>query len=139
MREEKQRTPLDANELKYCNEYGGFSKDGTEYHIRVNKEERLPTVWSNIMANENFGTVVTEGMGGYVWYKNSRLRKTLTAWNNNQVTDVPSEIIYLEDMESKKYMVFRSKTLHQIIMITILLMDLDIANICTQVMEFCRN
>ena len=25
----------------------------------------------------------------------------LTAWNNNQVTDVPSEIIYLEDMESK--------------------------------------
>ncbi len=74
--EEKQRTPLDANELKYCNEYGGFSKDGTEYHIRVNKEEKLPTVWSNIMANENFGTVVTEGMGGYVWYKNSRLRKT---------------------------------------------------------------
>ncbi len=74
--EEKQRTPLDANELKYCNEYGGFSKDGTEYHIRVNKEERLPTVWSNIMANENFGTVVTEGMGGYTWYKNSRLRKT---------------------------------------------------------------
>ena len=74
--EEKQRTPLDANELKYCNEYGGFSKDGTEYHIRVNKEERLPTVWSNIMANENFGTVVTESMGGYVWYKNSRLRKT---------------------------------------------------------------
>ena len=74
--EEKQRTPLDANELKYCNEYGGFSKDGTEYHIRVNKEEKLPTVWSNIMANENFGTVVTESMGGYVWYKNSRLRKT---------------------------------------------------------------
>ena len=74
--EEKQRAPLDANELKYCNEYGGFSKDGTEYHIRVNKEERLPTVWSNIMANENFGTVVTEGMGGYTWYKNSRLRKT---------------------------------------------------------------
>lgn len=26
----------------------------------------------------------------------------LTAWNNNQVTDVPSEIMYLEDMESKK-------------------------------------
>ena len=74
--EEKQRAPLDANELKYCNEYGGFSKDGTEYHIRVNKEERLPTVWSNIMANENFGTVVTEVMGGYTWYKNSRLRKT---------------------------------------------------------------
>ncbi len=61
--EEKQRKPLDGDELKYYNEYGGFSKDGTEYHIRVNKEEKLPTVWSNIMANEKFGTVVTEGLG----------------------------------------------------------------------------
>ena len=75
LEEEKLQTPLDANNLKYCNEYGGFSKDGTEYCIRVNKDEKLPTVWSNIMANENFGTVVTEGLGGYTWYKNSRLRK----------------------------------------------------------------
>ena len=74
--EERQRRNLDGNELKYYNEYGGFSKDGTEYNIRVNKEEKLPTVWSNIMANEKFGTVVTEGLGGYTWYKNSRLRKT---------------------------------------------------------------
>ena len=99
--DEFQRDNLDADSLKYYNEYGGFSQDGTEYLIRVNKDEKLPTVWSNIMANEKFGTVVTEGLGGYTWYKNSRLNR-LTAWNNNQVTDVPSEIIYLEDMESKK-------------------------------------
>ena len=99
--EEFQRDNLDADSLKYYNEYGGFSQDGTEYLIRVNKDEKLPTVWSNIMANEKFGTVVTEGLGGYTWYKNSRLNR-LTAWNNNQVTDVPSEIIYLEDLESKK-------------------------------------
>lgn len=73
--EEKQRNLLDASKLKYYNEYGGFSLDGAEYHIRINKEEKLPTVWSNIMANRNFGTVVTEGLGGYTWYKNSRLRK----------------------------------------------------------------
>ena len=72
--EESQRKALEADKLKYYNEYGGFSLDGSEYLIRTNKEERLPTVWSNIMANENFGTVVTEGMGGYTWYKNSRLR-----------------------------------------------------------------
>lgn len=40
-------------------------------------------------------------MGGYTWFKNSRLNR-LTAWNNNPVTDVPSEVIYLEDMETKK-------------------------------------
>ena len=99
--EPQERQALPAEELKYYNEYGGFSKDGSEYLIRVNKDERLPTVWSNIMANENFGTVVTEGMGGYTWYRNSRLNR-LTAWNNNPITDIPSEVIYIEDMESKK-------------------------------------
>ena len=99
--EEVERKALDADKLKYYNEYGGFSADGTEYLIRVNKDEKLPTVWSNIMANENFGTVVTEGLGGYTWYKNSRLNR-ITAWNNNQVTDVPSEVLYMEDIDTKK-------------------------------------
>ena len=86
---------------KYYNEYGGFSNDGKEYVIRINKENRLPSVWCNIMANDKFGTVVTENMGGYTWYKNSRLNR-LTAWNNSPVTDVPSEVIYLKDKNSKK-------------------------------------
>ena len=101
LQEEKLREPLKGEKLKYFNEYGGFSNDGTEYILRINKEEKLPTVWSNIMANEKFGTVVTEGMGGYTWYKNSRLNR-ITAWNNDQITDVPSEAIYLEDLESQK-------------------------------------
>ena len=88
-------------DLKYLNEYGGFSQDGKEYCIRVNKTEVLPTVWSHILANEKFGTLVTEGMGGYTWYKNSRLNR-LTSWNNFPVVDIPSEILYLQDKESKK-------------------------------------
>ena len=99
--EENERRKLNENELKYYNEYGGFSEDGKEYLIRVNKEDKTPTVWSHILANENFGTVITENMGGYTWFKNSRLNR-LTAWNNNQVEDIPSEIIYLEDMETRK-------------------------------------
>ncbi len=95
------RENLNAEELKYFNEYGGFSQDGTEYYIRVNKQEKLPIVWSHILANKNFGTLVTESMGGYTWYENSRLNR-LTAWNNNPVTDIPSEILYLQDKESKK-------------------------------------
>ena len=95
------RENLNAEELKYFNEYGGFSQDGTEYYIRVNKQEKLPTVWSHILANKKFGTLVTESMGGYTWYQNSRLNR-LTAWNNNPVTDTPSEILYLQDKESKK-------------------------------------
>lgn len=87
--------------LKYYNEYGGFSSDGKEYLIKVNKENRLPTVWSHIMANEKFGTVVTENMGGYSWYRNCRLNR-VSSWENNPSYDIPSEIIYLKDQENQK-------------------------------------
>ena len=87
--------------LKYFNEYGSISEEGKEYLIKVNKENRLPTVWSNIMANNKFGTVVTENMGGYTWYKNCRLNR-VTAWQNSPNYDTPSEVIYLKDEENKK-------------------------------------
>ena len=102
---EKDSSDIDVlknkGELKYYNEYGAFSEDGKEYIIKVNKNDRLPTVWSNIMANINFGTIVTENMGGYSWHKNSRLNR-VTSWENNASYDVPTEIIYLKDMDTKK-------------------------------------
>ena len=85
--------------LKYYNEYGAFSEDGKEYLIKVNKQNKLPTTWSNIMANDKFGTVVTESGGGYTWYKNSRLNR-VTSWHNSSSTNIPSEIIYLKDEEN---------------------------------------
>lgn len=91
----------DTEKLKYYNEYGAFSADGKEYLIKTNRENRLPTVWSHIMANEKFGTLVTENMGGYTWYKNSRLNR-ITSWENQPDFDIPSEIIYLKDIETKK-------------------------------------
>ncbi len=88
-------------ELKYFNGYGGFSSDGKEYLIKVNRENRLPTVWCNILANKKFGCLLTENMGGYTWYKNSRLNR-ISSWANNPVLDIPSEIIYIKDLETKK-------------------------------------
>ena len=87
--------------LKYYNEYGAFSEDGKEYLIKVNKNNKLPTVWSHIMANDKFGTLVTENMGGYTWYKNSRLNR-ITCWQNHANIDIPSEIIYLKDLDTKR-------------------------------------
>ena len=88
-------------DLKYYNEYGAFSPDGKEYIIKLNKDNRLPTVWSHILANEKFGTVITENMGGYSWYKNSRLNRVST-WENNPNYDIPSEVIYLKDLENSR-------------------------------------
>ena len=92
---------LNKKENKYYNEYGAFSSDGKEYYITLNKNKKLPTVWSNILANENFGTLVTENMGGYTWYKNSRLNR-VSSWYNQAFMDIPSEIIYLEDLKNGK-------------------------------------
>ena len=76
-----------------------FLKIGLEYVIKLDKENKLPTVWSMILANQNFGTVVTQNLGGFTWQGNSRLNR-LSAWNNNPVMDLPSEIIYLKDYKT---------------------------------------
>ena len=78
--------------MQFFNGYGGFSKDGREYIIKLKKGEATPAPWVNVMANENFGTVVSESGGGYTWFKNSREFK-LTEWSNDSVLDTPSEVI----------------------------------------------
>lgn len=100
---------IGMKQLKYYNEYGGFSEDGKEYVIKVNKNDRLPNVWSHVMANPKFGTLVTESMGGYTWSENSRLNR-ISAWSNNSILDIPSEIIFLEDLEDNKKWSLRIKS-----------------------------
>ena len=92
---------INLNELKYFNEFGGFNEDGSEYRFKLEKDKNLPTVWSNILANKTFGTIVTQNLGGYTWHKNSRLNR-LSSWCNNQLFDTPSEIIYLKDKKTGK-------------------------------------
>lgn len=92
---------LKEENLKYENEIGAFSPDGKEYYIRINKNNRPSTVWSHILANEKFGTLITENMGGYTWYKNCRLNR-ITTWENKPNSDPPAEVIYIRDLENKR-------------------------------------
>lgn len=85
--------------LKFYNGFGGFSNDGKEYIIKLSKKKNLPTVWSHVLANEHFGTIITNNLGGYTYTQNSRLCR-LTAWANTPENDIPSEIIYLKDTNS---------------------------------------
>ncbi len=101
IKNEEEILPLKKEELLFDNEFGGFVNSGKEYLIYKNIENKLPSVWSNILANKFFGTVVTDGLGGYTWYKNSRLNR-LTAWNNNTVFDFPSEIYYFKDEDNSR-------------------------------------
>ena len=78
---------------------GGFSADGKEYVIDLGPGAQTPAPWANVLANEQFGSVVTESGMGFTWYGNSQ-RNRLTPWHNDPVSDPQSEIIYLRDDES---------------------------------------
>lgn len=98
---EKKANLISTEDLSYYNEYGGFREDGREYVIKMTKEVKPKVVWSHVLANPNFGTVITNHNSGYTWYQNSRLNR-ITDWNNNSIVDVPSEIIYVKDKKYQK-------------------------------------
>ncbi|MEE9208407.1 MAG: glucoamylase family protein [Gemmatimonadota bacterium] len=92
--------PLDREELlEFDCGLGGFGSDGTEYVIRLNPGQTTPAPWAHVLANPDFGCLVTEGGGGYTWATNSSENR-LTAWRNDPVLDEISEAVYLRDEET---------------------------------------
>ena len=88
--------------LLFYNGLGGFTADGREYVITLRAGERPPAPWSNVLANPDFGCLVTEAGGGYTWAGNSQMNR-LTPWSNDPVTDPPSEVVYLRDEETGEF------------------------------------
>lgn len=91
--------PLD---LLWDNGTGGFSEDGSEYVITLERGMNTPAPWVNVLSNKQFGTLVSETGSGFTWYGNSQ-RNRLTTWSNDPVSDPASEAIYIRDEESGKY------------------------------------
>ena len=96
---EEPSPPLPFLELPYFNGLGGFTKDGGEYAIYLKPSDTTPAPWVNVMANRNFGALVSESGLGFTWRGNSQMNR-LTPWNNDPVSDPQSEIVYLRDEES---------------------------------------
>ncbi len=61
-----------------------------------------PAPWVNVIANPNFGTLVTESGGGYTWFENSHEFR-LTPWNNDPVGDASGEALYIRDEETGQF------------------------------------
>ncbi|WP_417594260.1 GH36-type glycosyl hydrolase domain-containing protein [Parasphingorhabdus sp.] len=87
------------DDLLFDNGFGGFTADGREYLIHLESGDTTPAPWVNILANDVFGTLVTEAGGGFSWAVNSGENR-LTPWTNDPVTDDPVEILYLRDEET---------------------------------------
>ncbi len=91
-------------ELVFFNGWGGFTSDGREYVVLLGPGVVTPAPWANVLANPNFGSVVSESGGAYTWYQNAHEFR-LTPWYNDAVSDVSGESFYLRDEESGRFLV----------------------------------
>lgn len=77
-----------SSEYIAFNSYGGFDKSGKEYHI-LNTNTPLP--WCNVLANENFGTIISSYGTVFSYFKNSQGYK-ISNWCNDWITFKPGEV-----------------------------------------------
>ncbi|RIL05167.1 MAG: hypothetical protein DCC75_11955 [Proteobacteria bacterium] len=86
----------------FANGFGGFTQDGKAYAMRTRYDQLPPLPWANVVANRDFGFLITESGAGYTWSDNSRENR-LTNWSNDPISDPFSEVIYIRDSESGDY------------------------------------
>lgn len=100
---ESNASPVSIEPLQHFNGHGGFSADGREYVIPLPLDGgRLhlpPMPWVNVLANPDFGCIVSERGAGYTWSRNSQANR-LTPWSNDPICDPHGEAFYLRDEES---------------------------------------
>jgi cyclic beta-1,2-glucan synthetase len=92
-------TPVAAPALAMSNGIGGFTLDGREYVIVLDGERETPLPWSNVLANPEFGTLVSSSGSAFTWAVNSRENR-LTPFANDPLTDPTGEAIFLRDEET---------------------------------------
>ncbi|HEX6212456.1 MAG TPA: carbohydrate-binding protein, partial [Methylomirabilota bacterium] len=81
------------------NGIGGFTPDGREYVMVLEGERETPLPWSNVLANPEFGTIVSASGVSVTWAGNSR-ENQLTPFANDPIRDPAPEAIYLRDEAS---------------------------------------
>ena len=84
------------DDLLFDNGTGGFDADTGDYVIHLGAGETTPAPWCNVIANDGFGTIVSEAGLGFTWALNSGENR-LTPWSNDPVSETPGEILYLRD------------------------------------------
>ncbi|HEY5190414.1 MAG TPA: protein ndvB, partial [Candidatus Deferrimicrobium sp.] len=89
-------------DLIFFNGLGGFTPDGREYVISTAHGQETPAPWVNVLANPNFGSIVSGSGQAYTWSENAHEFR-LTPWNNDPVSDSSGEALYLRDEESGRF------------------------------------
>lgn len=90
--------PLPFLELPYFNGLGGYTPDGRSYVIYLGPGTNTPAPWINVLANPQFGTLVSEAGMGCTWYGNSQTNR-LTPWSNDPLLNPITDTVYIRDEE----------------------------------------
>ena len=77
-------------------------RDGREYVITLDRGQTTPAPWVNVIANPQFGTVVSES-GSRLHLGENRHEFRLTPWHNDPVTDASGEAFYIRDEETGQF------------------------------------
>ena len=93
---------MPRRDLIFFNELGGFSPDGREYIITTARGQVTPAPWVNVLANPNFGTIISESGPVYTWSVNAHEFR-LTPWYNDPVCDSGGEAFYIRDEETGQF------------------------------------
>jgi cyclic beta-1,2-glucan synthetase len=91
------RAPLTPRVME--NGIGGFTPDGREYVIVLEGDRETPLPWSNVLANPDFGTLLSASGAAYTWAGNSRENR-LTPFANDPISDPTGEAILLRDEDN---------------------------------------
>ena len=91
-----------SSSLQFFNGYGGFAPDGREYVITGTPDRPTPAPWVNVIANAQFGTIISESGAAYTWSENAHEFR-FTPWSNDPVSDTTGEAIYIRDEESGRF------------------------------------
>ena len=91
-----QSDTLKPTGLLFDNGIGGFEPASGDYLIYLEADAQTPAPWSNVLANEDFGTIVSGSNLGFTWSINSGENR-LTPLSNDPLLDLPGEVLYLRD------------------------------------------
>ncbi len=94
--------PLPHRELIFSNGFGGFTRDGHEYVITLQPGQMTPAPWVNVLANPDFGTMISEMGAAYTWMENAHEFR-LTPWSNDPVLDPTGEAVYIRDEQTGEF------------------------------------
>jgi cellobiose phosphorylase len=92
----------DTGALLEFNGVGGYAPDRREYVIVTSTERMTPAPWTNVIANPEFGTLVSESGSASSWSENAHEFR-LTPWSNDAVSDPNGEALYIRDEESGRF------------------------------------